>query len=790
MAPDAPILSAGPAGRYSWTSRPASPMDQSSSSIPDPRPSAAHSHARHEPHVHAHRGSGTGADVHRHDAILKAVYEAASRLLRSTAWQDDIHEVLGHMGAAAGASRAFLFQMSRNEQGSLVATWRQEWMAAGVGPSLSDLSLESFPVVEAGLIRWSILAERKPIHGPVHTLPESEQAFFARLRVRSVAVVPVFVEDQWWGVLGFTDDAHDREWEDAEIDALAAAAATLGGALFRQDTERRLLESEQRFRYLADAAVEGVVIHDDGVMIDGNQTLARMLGYDLDELIGRNLLEILPDDESRETMLRHWRAGSIERYEIQGRRKDGSPIVVQVTGREIMYRGELVRVGTLHDVTERKQAEEASLRLVEEQARREAAEAAERRSAFLAEASRLLGASFDYQTTLATLTRLVVPSLADFCAVDVLGPDDALMRVGVAHVDPEKEPLLRELPRFTSSLSSEHPMRRVMAGESIFVPEITDEMLERMRANEEHASLIAVIDPRSVVAVPLRVGDRVTGVLALYTSESGRRFRHEDLELAEELARRASLAVDNARLYHEANRATRDRDEMLGVVAHDLRNPLNTIFMGTTVLLTGMPDDDPRRKQTEMVRRAAERMNRLIQDLLDIRRVDSGRMVVEPKSESIDSIMAEALEMLRPLASAASLSLEYDAPSHMPCVSADSARLLQVLSNLVGNAIKFTPPGGRVWIEVEPVEDEVRIAVSDTGPGIAADQVPHIFGRFWQGRSSDRRGIGLGLAIAKGIVEAHGGRIWVESQVGEGSRFIFTLPIVDVSSEARTPVTR
>src|SRR5688500_6243801 len=220
-------------------------MDQSSSSIPDPRPSAAHSHARHEPHVHAHRGGG-GADVHRHDAILKAVYEAASRLLRSTAWQDDIHEVLGHMGAAAGASRAFLFQMSRNEKGSLVATWRQEWMAEGVGPSLSALSLESFPVVEAGLIRWSILGERKPIHGPVHTLPESEQAFFARLRVRSVAVVPVFVEDQWWGVLGFTDDDHDREWEDAEIDALAAAAATLGGALFRQNTERRLLESEQR----------------------------------------------------------------------------------------------------------------------------------------------------------------------------------------------------------------------------------------------------------------------------------------------------------------------------------------------------------------------------------------------------------------------------------------------------------------------------------------------------------------------------------------------------------------
>ena len=759
-------------------------MDQSSSSIPDPGHAAAHP-AREARHAHDHRGAHHGGgDAHRHDAILKAVYEAASRLLRSTAWQDDIHAVLGHMGQAAGASRAFLFQMSRNEAGALVATWRQEWMAEGVGPSLSALSLESFPVVEAGLIRWAILAERQPIRGPVHTLPASEQAFFARLHVRSVAVVPVFVEDQWWGVLGFTDDEHDREWEDAEIDALSAAAATLGGALFRQDTERRLLESEQRFRYLADAAVEGVVIHHNGVMIDGNQTLARMLGYELSELIGRNLLDILPTEEYREEMLRHWRAGSEERYEVHGVRKDGTPLVVQVTGREMMYRGELVRVGTLHDVTQRKEAEEAARRLIEEQARREAAEAAERRSSFLAEASRLLGTSFDYQTTLAMLTRLVVPALADFCAVDVLGADDALERVAVAHIDPEKEPLLRELPRFTSSLPSRHPMRLVMAGESIFVPEITDAMLEQLRGNEEHASLIAEIDPRSIVAVPLRVGDRVTGVLALYCSESGRRLRQEDLELAEELARRASLAVDNARLFQQATRATRDRDEMLGVVAHDLRNPLNTIFMGTTVLLAGIPENDPRRRQTEMLRRAAERMNRLIQDLLDVRRVESGRMAVEVKPEPVEELMTEALEMLRPLAAAASLSLEYDAPAAVPHVAADSARILQVLSNLVGNAIKFTPPGGRVWIEVEPGEEEVRLAVSDTGPGIPADQVPHIFGRFWQGRSSDRRGIGLGLAIAKGIVEAHGGRIWVESQVGEGSRFIFTLPVARAMVEA------
>ena len=182
-----------------------------------------------------------------------------------------------------------------------------------------------------------------------------------------------------------------------------------------------------------------------------------------------------------------------------------------------------------------------------------------------------------------------------------------------------------------------------------------------------------------------------------------------------------------------------------------------------------------------MVHRAAERMNRLIQDLLDVRRIDSGRMAIELRAEAVDGLLKEAMDMLRPLATAASLELDCDVDRTLPRIAADSARVLQVLSNLVGNAVKFTPAGGRVRLRAEPADREVRFSVSDTGTGIPADQLPHIFGRFWQGTSVDRRGIGLGLAIAKGIVEAHGGRIWVESEVGTGSQFIFTLPIAESS---------
>jgi signal transduction histidine kinase len=182
-------------------------------------------------------------------------------------------------------------------------------------------------------------------------------------------------------------------------------------------------------------------------------------------------------------------------------------------------------------------------------------------------------------------------------------------------------------------------------------------------------------------------------------------------------------------------------------------------------------------RSVEMIRRAADRMNRLIQDLLDVKRIEGGRLGVDVRPQSVTTVVNEAVEMLRPLATGSSLTLGVDCPPDLPSALIDAPRVHQVLSNLVGNAIKFTPPGGSIMIRAEPLPNEIRVSVIDTGPGIAADQLPHLFGRYWQGNRKDRRGIGLGLAIAKGIVEAHNGRIWVESTPGEGSRFHFTVPI-------------
>jgi PAS domain S-box-containing protein len=543
--------------------------------------------------------------------------------------------------------------------------------------------------------------------------------------------------------------------------------------------EERLLQSEERFRRLTEAAFEGVLIHDDGIMLEANPAFGRMFGYDVHELVGRNLFELIPTEESRAVILAHMRASSTDTYEVTGRRKDGSEIIAEITARPTAYRGRPARVATINDVTTRKGAEAVARQLLEEHAARVAAERAERRAELLAEASRVLGTSFDYQTTLSTLTRVVVPAMADYCTVDLLARDGTIERVAVSHANDAKEPLLWELARWVKpGADMVHPLRRaLLEGESTLVPLLTDEMIASNVIDEAHAALLWQIDPRSLITVPLTAAGKVVGCLALYGSESGRRFDAEDLALAQELASRAALAVENARLFHEAQLATRARDQMLGIVAHDLRNPLGTILMASQLLEETLDPALPAHRQVAIMRRAGKQMNRLIQDLLDVKRMENDRLSVEPRPTKVLALLTEAVEMLRPLAAASALELTLESSDELPDVAADAVRVQQVLSNLVGNAVKFTPKGGRITLRAIRIDGEVRIDVVDTGPGIPAEQIPHVFGQFWQGARADRRGIGLGLAIAKGIVEAHRGRIWVESTAGMGSSFYFTLPV-------------
>ena len=234
------------------------------------------------------------------------------------------------------------------------------------------------------------------------------------------------------------------------------------------------------------------------------------------------------------------------------------------------------------------------------------------------------------------------------------------------------------------------------------------------------------------------------------------------------------MAIENARLYRASVEATHLRDQVLGVVAHDLRNPLSTILMQTAA--RGRLGSERRLRSDEVIHRAATRMNRLIQDLLDVGLMETGQLPIERARLSAGALIVEAVETQKTLATSSSVELRVDVETDVPEVWGDHDRLLQVFENLIGNAIKFTKAGGRITVGAASNDHEVVFWVADSGCGIAPEDLPHVFDRFWQATRGDRRGAGLGLPITKGIVEAHGGRIWVESTLGRGSTFFFSIP--------------
>jgi signal transduction histidine kinase len=245
-------------------------------------------------------------------------------------------------------------------------------------------------------------------------------------------------------------------------------------------------------------------------------------------------------------------------------------------------------------------------------------------------------------------------------------------------------------------------------------------------------------------------------------------------------ALRGGETAEPVQLDRRVREAIELRDELLAIVSHDLRNPLSTISICTALLADVLPRPARTRevmRRLDVIRRSVDQMERLIQDLLDAARADAGRLALEPHEFRLTPLLAEAVLMLRPLAAEKAQRLEIAVPDAVPPVRADRQRTLQVVSNLVGNAIKFAPPGGRITVRASRAGPNAVVCVDDSGAGIAPEDLPHVFERFWQARNERRTGAGLGLAIARSIVEAQGGRIWVESRPGHGARFFFTLPL-------------
>ncbi|HSP15574.1 MAG TPA: HAMP domain-containing sensor histidine kinase [Thermoanaerobaculia bacterium] len=402
---------------------------------------------------------------------------------------------------------------------------------------------------------------------------------------------------------------------------------------------------------------------------------------------------------------------------------------------------------------------------------RAAAEREELRAAFLASAAQELTASLDEQHAISTLARLVVPNLAQACMIDIAERDGSLRRTATAHRNPEiGAKLAAEIGQIRSD-----------------VPDMIARTMQERRARLVNSLVGEAAGPTgTMLLVPLVSRGQNLGIVIAVAPE-GKPFRNDDLALFSELARNASLAIDNAHLYAESQQAVSAREEVLAIVSHDLRNPLNAVTLAASLLKMSETISADEREQIETIDLSAKRMSRLIEDLLDVTRLEGGkRLPIEPGPVEVSSLLEEAQELFKAQAAASSVTLQVCKSENVPPVYADRHRILQVLSNLIGNSLKFTPQGGVIIVAAEKREREVLFIESDTGPGIEKQHLGDIFSPYWQAKRAERLGAGLGLPIARGIVESHGGRIWVESEPGKGTRFLFTLPPAPAENEVAT----
>jgi PAS domain S-box-containing protein len=568
----------------------------------------------------------------------------------------------------------------------------------------------------------------------------------------------------------FKQPRHPSERALRLLDLLARQAADL---LERSAHEAELRRSQAKATNILATAADAIIsIDGDRRITEWNARAEAIFGYSRAEALGLPLEMLLPEQyrAAHREHIAHFASNQesgrpMDHRATVGVRKSGVEFPISGTISSFRLDQEVVMTIVLRDITEEKRFEW------------------EQR--FLAEVGTVLAMSLDYDQTLANVARLTARELADYCIVDSVDSDGTIRRLDVACHDPASESTGDALKRGPPKGKPAELFTAVFdRKESILIREVTPEILSAWAQDDQELRTLRAVAPISVIAVPLVARDRLLGVMKLFSSTPSRRYERADLRLAEEVARRAALYIDNARLYESATRAIGERDNVLGTVAHDLRNPLGAITMNVRLLLQRAAKATPEYcRPLESIERAASRMNRLIQDLLVITRLEAGHLSIDARGVSTSQVVAEAVESHASLAASKSCVLRAELAPGLPDVWADRDRLLQIFENLIGNALKFTGPGGQVTIGARPRDGEVMFWVDDTGHGMSPEELSHVFRRFWQARSADARGAGLGLPIVKGLVELHGGRIWAESTLGHGSTFFFSLPAAHHATE-------
>jgi PAS domain S-box-containing protein len=541
----------------------------------------------------------------------------------------------------------------------------------------------------------------------------------------------------------------------------------------RQRTNLALRASERRYRELADSMPLVVwTARPDGQVDYYNRRWFDYTGLTIEQSLGQGWqLAMHPDDLQYSAQRWEEAVGTGQPYAIEYRWKDGEGHYRWHLGRALPVReaaGQIAYwVGTGTDIEEQKQAEE--------------------QQRLLAEISVLLVSSPDNELMLAQLTRLIVPRLADWCAVHILEEGGDIRRLAFAHSDPAKQALVGDRPeRYPLDPSARHIVSHVLrSSEPEFYLDVPDELLIEAARDPEHLRTLRALGFTSYMCLPMVARGHTLGTITLVTAESGRRYDKADLAFGEDIASRAAIALDNARLYRGAQDAIRARDQFLSIASHELKTPLTSLigYIDLMQRRAARSGDLTERDQraVRVIGEQAGRLNKLVGALLDLSRIETGQLSIERGLVDLNALTRRLVEEIQPTTDRHAII--FSATDQPLMLLGDELRLEQVVQNLIQNAIKYSPSGGTVTVEVERHGDNASVRLGDQGIGIPAAALPQLFRRFYRAPNADAQhisGMGIGLYVVKEIVELHGGTVEVASHEGQGSTFTIRLPLLTV----------
>ncbi len=597
---------------------------------------------------------------------------------------------------------------------------------------------------------------------------KEELALIRKLKMSSVMMVPLLLGGKAMGVITFVAAESGRHYTKNDLKIAEEVASRMALAIENSrlySEAKNVDELQKRLASIVESSDDAIISKSiKGIITSWNKGAEKLYGYKTAEIVGKPVSILMPPDKMDDfpmIMKKLQKGEKIEHYETRRLTKYGKVLDVSITVSPIRNeKGVIIGASKVaRDITDRKKADE--------------------RQKFLEDVSTILGSSIDYETTLKSLGKLIVPYMADYCRIVVLGEKNEIKEISINHTDPKKLGLVRELYNaYRNDNTTSGVQNIIRTGKSEHLNTITKDLL--LGSSAKILNIIKELGLQSYMGVPMKVGKRVVGVLTFSSTRADRLYTRSDVALAEELARRAALAIENSRLYSESQKAVSLRDEFISIASHELKTPVTSLKMFLQVTKRQLDDKGVDTKNLDKMNIQINKLTLLIQDLLNVSRFQTGMLDYNDTSFNLEEVVKEVVENVQPTAPKHRIQIKGNIKKN---VWGDKERIGQVLTNLLTNAVKYSPEAKKVIIHQVAEKDFAQITVEDFGIGIEKKHLSRLFERFY--RVADPRektfpGLGLGLYISNEIIKRYGGKMNVTSTRGKGSKFSFSLPYTKI----------